>query len=334
MPDISPIHNLEVGYLIEYLREADCDFSLLPVETRQFIATIRSGQRVNANLLQEHVGVLLTCCPEPAVGLKAAQRVSIHDLGAFGHALLSSQNLRSAYQMLATYRAVLQTIHDISQNHVDGQFVFAMTNLRTEGPVATFFTECWLVGQQTLIRSLLGSEKRFTSVNLVYKRPDFASSYEDFFDCPVNFNKAQTDFSIPQEFLDIPFALSNPEIHRFCEQLCEEIMKSIGKGEATVNRARETLLRNPGWFPTCDELAQSLQFSPRTFRRRLQQENSNYQKVLDSVRKELAANYLQSTSLTVEMIALRLGYEEANSFYKAFKRWYGVSPRNFASQFA
>ena len=66
----------------------------------------------------------------------------------------------------------------------------------------------------------------------------------------------------------------------------------------------------------------------RTIQRKLAQEGTSFKDLVEDVRKNLALEYLRSTVLSVEEIALRLGYSDAPSFSHAFKRWTGSSPRD------
>lgn len=69
--------------------------------------------------------------------------------------------------------------------------------------------------------------------------------------------------------------------------------------------------------------------SPRTLIRRLREEGSSYQQLLDSVREELACWLLIQTDLPVEAIAERVGYADTSNFSRTFRRWLGVTPREF-----
>ena len=69
--------------------------------------------------------------------------------------------------------------------------------------------------------------------------------------------------------------------------------------------------------------------SPRTMRRRLQERGTTYQHILDEVRIELAKEYLVSTGLSVDQIAGRIGFTEATTFRRAFKKWTGTNIREF-----
>lgn len=67
----------------------------------------------------------------------------------------------------------------------------------------------------------------------------------------------------------------------------------------------------------------------RTLRRKLEAEDTSYGELLTSVRKTLAIDYLCTTTLSTEDIALALGFSDAVSFRHAFKRWTGRAPTEY-----
>ena len=79
-------------------------------------------------------------------------------------------------------------------------------------------------------------------------------------------------------------------------------------------------------------MAAHLQVNLRTLQRHLAIEGVTYEQLIDDIRKDLAEDLLKTTNLTVEEVAIQLGYSEVSAFSRAFKRWKGISPRNFRWQ--
>lgn len=70
-----------------------------------------------------------------------------------------------------------------------------------------------------------------------------------------------------------------------------------------------------------------LGLSTRTLQRRLKEEGTSFQRTLDEVRTELARHYLKNSSMSGAEISFLLGFEDPNSFFRAFQRWTGKTPR-------
>ena len=129
-------------------------------------------------------------------------------------------------------------------------------------------------------------------------------------------------------------ALSQRQPHH--RRPVRQVLRGPAGGHARRSRAlsrtiRVACLDSRGSFPTAEAMARQLGHSVRTLHRRLADEGTNYQEIVDQVRRSLALEFLQNTSLTVEEIAERVGFSEASNFRKAFKRWTGRRRGTFAA---
>jgi AraC-like DNA-binding protein len=78
-----------------------------------------------------------------------------------------------------------------------------------------------------------------------------------------------------------------------------------------------------------DTVAAQFSMSSRTLRRRLQQEATTYQEILDDVRAELARHYLTKEKRGIDEVAFLLGFSDPSAFTKAFRRWTRQTPADF-----
>jgi AraC-like DNA-binding protein len=79
-------------------------------------------------------------------------------------------------------------------------------------------------------------------------------------------------------------------------------------------------------------VAESLAVSKRTLQRRLTAEATSFQLLLNQTREGLALHYLSSSTLSNGEVSLLLGFDDANSFLRAFHQWTGVTPKSFRQQ--
>jgi AraC-like DNA-binding protein len=80
---------------------------------------------------------------------------------------------------------------------------------------------------------------------------------------------------------------------------------------------------------TADTVAARFSMSNRTLRRRLQEDATSYQELLDEVRAELARHYLTRERRGIDEVAFLLGFSDPSAFSKAFRRWTGQTPADF-----
>jgi AraC-like DNA-binding protein len=132
-------------------------------------------------------------------------------------------------------------------------------------------------------------------------------------------------------FDETAFAL--PMAHRNA-QLLAVLVPGLERAVAQDERAR-TLVEDVrmaltetmcGDRPAIAKVAKSLGMSPRTMQRRLGELGTTYQDVLDDVRRQSARRLLADTDLGTGEVAFLLGFEEVNSFVRAFNTWEGITP--------
>jgi AraC-like DNA-binding protein len=124
-----------------------------------------------------------------------------------------------------------------------------------------------------------------------------------------------------------PFVTADARMWEFFEP---ELRKRLAQVEmhATVGERVQAALLDllPSGRASMDHVAKSLAVSARTLQRRLQAEGASFQALLAQSRQRLAHHYLRSSELTSPEIALLLGFEDSNSFYRAFREWTGTTP--------
>ncbi|MNF71657.1 HTH-type transcriptional regulator VirS [compost metagenome] len=99
-----------------------------------------------------------------------------------------------------------------------------------------------------------------------------------------------------------------------------------------ANRIKRDLRRSPpdSW-PETEGIASHLSMSPSTLRRRLADEGMTYQALRDAIRREMAVSWLGEVGLSFDEVSSRVGFADTSSFYKAFRKWTGVSPGAYRS---
>ena len=85
-------------------------------------------------------------------------------------------------------------------------------------------------------------------------------------------------------------------------------------------------------FPSLAVTARLFHMTPRTLHRRLQQEGSSFQDILEQIRHTLALEHLKANRLSIQEIAYALGYTDIANFRRAFKRWQGMPPSEYRNR--
>ena len=101
----------------------------------------------------------------------------------------------------------------------------------------------------------------------------------------------------------------------------------------TTDRVLRMLLEGDLSRIRAESVAEALGISCTTLRRRLRGDHTNYQFLLDRARQYRCEARLKERWLPGKCLADELGYLEVNSFYRAFRRWTGVSYSEYRQRF-
>lgn len=124
-----------------------------------------------------------------------------------------------------------------------------------------------------------------------------------------------------------PFLTANEGMWQVFEPELRRRLSQLDAKASTTERVRAALLELlPGNEATIEKTAARLGMSKRTLQRRLEDEGENFRALISSCRENLARHYLRNTSLSGYEIAFLLGFEDPNSFYRAFMAWTGQTP--------
>ncbi|MBB5499333.1 AraC family transcriptional regulator [Paraburkholderia sp. MM5384-R2] len=124
-----------------------------------------------------------------------------------------------------------------------------------------------------------------------------------------------------------PFLMSNEPLWAAFEPELRQRLADLDAPATTAKRVRAVLLEGlPSCLVAIAEIARKLAMSKRTLQRRIEAEGTSYQHILKETREDLARHYLEKTTLPVAEISFLLGFDEANSFYRAFKAWTATTP--------
>lgn len=197
-----------------------------------------------------------------------------------------------------------------------------------------------LVSNETpaLIRSSLSIWHHFMSWMVGYRLPlqkvrfTFAeqpnlSDYINLFQCPLEFNTVENCFEFPADQLDMPMMQNVESLRSFLRTAPYQLMVMVN-GDRSVSAQVRALIgrdfsRTP---PAIGEVADALNMSSRTLRRYLEREGTTYQALKDSSRFNAAQEYLSVPNISIQEVALQLGFTEPSAFVRAFRKWSGMTP--------
>jgi AraC-like DNA-binding protein len=151
-------------------------------------------------------------------------------------------------------------------------------------------------------------------------------AYRTFFGAPVRFRAPHTELVLETSDLDQPLRTADPSLLAILQPTAEE---ALSRGPATLpvtDQVRRTLrAAMQSDDAQLDAVAKRLGMTGRSLQRRLRDEGTVFQALRDELRRDLADRYL-GQGMSFAEISFLLGFSEPSAFFRAFKRWTGLTP--------
>jgi len=298
------------------LPQAFVDQPRVLLNTKELFALWRAVGEVSAN---------------PAIGLQLGTENRTERFHPIGLAALSSENFGAAIDQMARYKQ-LTCPEEILQEKDDGEWRIQFHWLLADEVESPVLIECAFSWVLSIARQ--GTGTRLSPVQVEFVQPRaHVKTIERHFGCPVVCGALRNAIVFRAADAQRPFVTRNAELLAMLAPQLEEELKQENKDENFAERVRIAIQQKlTGRRPTIEDIADALHVSSRTLQRRLQEEGSGFQRVLDEARHQLARHYLNNSFLELNEAAYLLGYEDGNSFVRAFRTWEGVPPATWREQ--
>ena len=265
---------------------------------------------------------------DPSIGLKLGTETKPEHLDPITLAALSAPSFGDALRYIARYKQLScpeEIRHEIDAEEWSIQFRWTRA-VEVEPSALTDLCYAWIL---TIARH--GTGTRIVPVRIEYMGSrSYRRILEGHFGCPIVLGAARNAIVFRASDATRPFVTSNADLLAIlAPQLDEELRQHVGQN-TFPERVRATIQKKlTGRRPKMREVARDLHMSARTLQRRLQDTGSSFQQILEEARHQLARYYLRNSVLELTEAAYLLGYEDANSFVRAFRTWEGVPPAHW-----
>lgn len=263
--------------------------------------------------------------PDPAIGLKLGTETRTERFHPSGIAALSTENFSAAIHHMARYKQLTCPEEMLDErNGEEWSIRFRWLLAVDEEPwVLTEYCFAWLL---TIGRH--GTGTRLSPVRVEFIQPrSHLKAIERHFGCPVVCGAIRNAMVFRTHDAQCPFVTRNAELLDMLAPQFEEQLQQCQDQDRFTALVRGAIQEKlTGHRPAIEDIARNLHMSSRTLQRKLQEAGSSYQRVLDEARHQLARYYLSHSLLELNEAAYLLGYEDANSFVRAFRTWEGIPP--------
>ncbi len=267
--------------------------------------------------------------PDPDLGLKLGQQVQVRDTGIVGYAMLHSSTLGGGLERLARYGKIFTQRADLSLEPAGTQWRFIQhrpplyRSLRqvTDGRIAAVLSVC---------RQITGRDLDPTLVRLPYPRPEDISVHRQLFRSDLDFGERTWSMDFRARDLALPLIAADETLAGYLDEVAALRLEELPQDESFTDRVRRIVWAHLSeGQPSVARVASELAVSGRTLQRRLREEGHSFAELVETLRKQKAEALLKDKHLAIYEVGYLLGYSDATAFYRAFRRWYGKSPREY-----
>jgi AraC-like DNA-binding protein len=266
---------------------------------------------------------------DPLIGLKLGVESKMERFHPMAIAALSTENLVTATKQLARYKK-LTAPEEIVNELDETEFRISYRWLLAVDAEPQALTDYCLAWTLSIARLGIG-DQQLKPLRIEYLQPRAnLRPIERHFGCEAVCGAPRNGIVFRAADATAPFVTRNCDLLDLLAPQFEEQLRQFKAEDTFVELVRRAIQdKLTGHRPSIDAIAQSLHMSSRTVQRRLQGVGYNFQRVLDEARHQMARHYLSNSVLELNETAYLLGFEDPNSFGRAFRTWEGIPPSDW-----
>jgi AraC-like DNA-binding protein len=266
---------------------------------------------------------------DPYFGLHMGEFAEAGSWSILGYLMMNCKTLGEAFEKSGRYSRI---IGNLIEAHAHLQFNKVKIVFSTPPYAPKMSRHCFetvFSGSVRMMRNFTGKKLSPLEVHFIYPEPESKAEYERVFCCPVLFCQKENSFTIDMGIVNTPILMANPALLEQFERYAEEIMVEIDKKDEHTRKVTELILSHMDDEKlSINNIAKEMSLSVRTLQSRLEEEGRVFSVLLQEIREGLAKKYLRE-NYSVEEITYLLGFSEPSVFRKAFKKWSGLTPREY-----
>lgn len=165
------------------------------------------------------------------------------------------------------------------------------------------------------------------SVGFRHAEPKDLGPLRRVFGPRLAFDQPENGILIEAKVLDLPLQAGGSRTRT----LLSHVLRNESGGDPGLVARTDAVVRAMLPYSPCtlEDVSRALSMAPRTLQEHLKANGSSFQKIRDTARAELAARYLRDSRMSLSQVADVLGFAELAVFSRCFRRWYGVTAREW-----
>jgi AraC-like DNA-binding protein len=182
-----------------------------------------------------------------------------------------------------------------------------------------------------LLSGLSDNRLKVKEINFTHDKPRNIDKHMQIYNCRIHFGKSGNELVFNEKDLSLPIKYPNKEFLVLLEKYASGLLDKLKLNNSFAEKVYHLINRilAKGETPGIEKVAGKMTLSVRNLQHKLKKENTSYKIILDQLRKEISLEYLKKPDAVIYELAFILGFSEQSSFNHAFKKWTGISPREY-----
>ncbi|MGI3184976.1 AraC family transcriptional regulator ligand-binding domain-containing protein [Nioella aestuarii] len=245
-------------------------------------------------------------------------------------AFSSSPTVEIGFQRLSLFKPLAGPFRLDIRTGMDG-LSLRFASLSPTDPLPDSLAAFEIIFLVNMMRNLTGEHVTPKLVELPAYTGD-QTRLEAFLGCPLRFGN-DNGLHLAEDTAGLPLISHDDELWEMFEPRLRRDLDALGQRQACADRVRAALIEMlPAGRATAEAVGIYLGLSTRSLHRRLSEEGTSFQTILNATRTELSLHYLRRDDVSIEEISYLLAFRDPNSFYRAFRGWTGMTPREARMQ--
>lgn len=262
----------------------------------------------------------------PCFGIEVGSTWAPTTFHALGFAWLASHSLRDALQRLERYSRIVNNSLSASLEENGMQLHLALASSEDSRYIHYAAVDATIAVILVMCRYLCGENFSPLEIHTVRERTICAENLDHFAGLPIEYNSDKNLIIFDRIRAEQRLATGNSELAKVNEDVAMKYLISIDR-DSIVMLVKSTIVEMMPTGQVTEELvAKQLNMSQRTLQRKLNEEGATFVSIYQTLRQEMAQQYIQDSQMSMTEIAYLLGFSEQSNFTRAFRRWYGISP--------
>ena len=265
----------------------------------------------------------------PAFGLQFARSIQPTSFGVVGYMAMNCGSIGECLEAIVSYQLLAGEGGEFSLEPCGNDTALCYTPVNPGDAVTPERVVGMLAATVSFGRWLVGESFRPRRVAFTHEAPGETAEYAEFFGCPVAFAEAQNCAVYTPSVTGLVVPTASEELLALLRERANRMLEGLSRGGIASRIASLLASQLDSAVPDKAVIAAQLGMSERTLQRRLRDEGTTYQATLDRTRHYLARDLLRNTQVPLAEVAVQLGFSEPSTFFRAFKRWEGVTPGQY-----